>query len=768
MMEQKQTHFKMYKIGRRWAFACAIILALGGASLTARADDNGAKNAESISSSVSSESQSERSSQDSKSSSQAQPKTDVMSEQQTQITGAKQTKTAPESKTDSDLVKQDDQKKSQANSETSKVTTDKNDATSQSSSSDQNVEKPAATSLKSDASANASSKTADTTPQSDKTTDSAKADNSAVKDGGNVEDDYADLHNILGVSSQFHIFAREAELNAHTNGNIAVGMLSGNVNFGTNIIEELLDKDISYIQNIDKIANSSFVSAGDTRVNKVIFGQNVDIDVSNPNRPKINGTDIDHLLASEVYQDKNGNVYIDFDKEFAKLEKLSGSMSNQKPHVNYTNSDFNDMNNRVIDITDLEPDENGHIIINLSADVLNGSTPLTIQGLSADKDGNTVIINVDTEGNQDYHINSQIRVIYDDGSIRDNKETEDFGDNHLLWNFYDSTASDQLATGVISVDRPFQGSILAPKAEVDANQNVDGNITANKVVVNAETHRWDLQDNVDNENDPEPEEPLDVEDPEEPEEPGDVEKPEEPGNVEEPEEPGETEKPEEPGNVEEPEEPGETEEPEEPGNVEEPEEPGETEEPEEPGNVEEPEQPGETEEPEAPVDVEEPEEPEDVEEPEQPGDIEAPEEEFEEEIDEEINEGVAPDEIVDEIEDEVEKEIDNNAVTDETADELETAFEEIQKEPVSEQSAEEETLLNLIDYAIQQAKDQHNDRLVAKLEGLRTQVVAALAAHGQGLPQTDESQDQWLSLAGVALASSLVLAAYGLRRKQNA
>ena len=158
----------------------------------------------------------------------------------------------------------------------------------------------------------------------------------------------------------------------------------------------------------------------------------------------------------------------------------------------------------------------------------------------------------------------------------------------------------------------------------------------------------------------------------------------------------------------------------------------------------------------------------DVEEPEQPGDIEAPEEEFEEEIDEEINEGVAPDEIVDEIEDEVEKEIDNNAVTDETADELETAFEEIQKEPVSEQSAEEETLLNLIDYAIQQAKDQHNDRLVAKLEGLRTQVVAALAAHGQGLPQTDESQDQWLSLAGVALASSLVLAAYGLRRKQNA
>ncbi|MGV7761814.1 hypothetical protein PJN45_29100, partial [Mycobacterium kansasii] len=78
--------------------------------------------------------------------------------------------------------------------------------------------------------------------------------NDAVADGGNVTDDYPDLHNMLGVSSQFHIFAREAELHAHTNGNIAVQNLVGNVNFGTNIIEELLDKDISYIQNITNIA----------------------------------------------------------------------------------------------------------------------------------------------------------------------------------------------------------------------------------------------------------------------------------------------------------------------------------------------------------------------------------------------------------------------------------------------------------------------------------------------------------------------------------
>ncbi|WP_173585523.1 KxYKxGKxW signal peptide domain-containing protein, partial [Lentilactobacillus parafarraginis] len=38
-MERKRTNFKMYKIGRRWAFACAVILTMGTTTLVARADD---------------------------------------------------------------------------------------------------------------------------------------------------------------------------------------------------------------------------------------------------------------------------------------------------------------------------------------------------------------------------------------------------------------------------------------------------------------------------------------------------------------------------------------------------------------------------------------------------------------------------------------------------------------------------------------------------------------------------------------------------------
>lgn len=331
--------------------------------------------------------------------------------------------------------------------------------------------------------------------------------NSEVPSGGTVYDDYPDVsNNPLGVAAYFHIFANDATLNAHTNGNLAVQNLDGKVNFGTNVHEELVNQDISYIQNITNIANSSFVSAGPTRDNKVIFGENVDIDISNPNRVNVDGTDIDHLKAGETYQDKDGQVYIDFAKEFQNLRDKSTELANTPTsNPTITNSDFDDMNNRVIDVSDMVVNENGHIIINLDPEVLNSNTPITIKGVSSAEDGPTIIFNVDTAGNSDYNVNSPIKIQYDDGTDRDSKETEYFGDNHLLWNFTDSTASDKLNDGTINFNSVFQGSVLAPNSTANVNQNLDGNIIADKVNVNAETHRWDLQDTKEEEEEEESE-----------------------------------------------------------------------------------------------------------------------------------------------------------------------------------------------------------------------------------------------------------------------
>ncbi|WP_426946945.1 collagen-binding domain-containing protein [Lactiplantibacillus plantarum] len=831
-MERKRTNFKMYKIGRRWAFACAVILTMGTTTLVTRADDgttatgtDTASTSSSTTKSVTAKTQTLKTAATTEAdvTNQNQPvldtdgsnsktaagtvagtkaATDTDTNATTNLdettsanteTGSDTTagsKTAKETNatTGSESTKETSTTTDSATATAARTTTSSNKgATTNSATSNDTAATAAKTT---DASAKiAGTTTSDsvaqqTTTTKDQSTTTATPQtvavalsqavthaNDAVADGGNVTDDYPDLHNMLGVSSQFHIFAREAELHAHTNGNVAVQNLVGNVNFGTNIIEELLDKDISYIQNISNIAGSSFVSAGETRSNKVIFGENIEIDVSNPNRPMVNGVYIDHLLASEVYQDKDGNVYIDFDKEFAKLEKLSASLSEASANATYTSDSFEDMNQRVIDVTDMQPDADGHIVINLSADVLNTSTPLTIKGLSADADGNTVIINVDTAGATNYQVNSQIKIIYDDGTERNNKETEDFGDNHLLWNFYDSTASDKLATGVISVDRPFQGSILAPAAEIDANQNIDGNIIANKVNVKAETHRWDLQDNVDNENDPEP-----VPDYEKPVHPSiDAELPDG-GEGEEPE----YDKPVHPSiDIEMPDD-GEGEEPEydkpvHPSiDIEMPDD-GEEEEPEydkpvHPSiDIEMPDNGEEEEEYDKPVhpsiDVEMP----DFDEIEDEEEAEDAEEEFEDDIEDEIEAGVTPDEVVDQIEEEVDNEITADWVTDETATELETAFEEVQKEAVvGDQIKDEETLINLIDRAIAQAKAHHNTALVAQLQALRTKVASALAvAKGQALPQTDEAPSQMISLAGIALASTLVLGAAAVSRRKR-
>lgn len=804
MMERKRTNFKMYKIGRRWAFACAVILTMGTTTLVARADDgttatgtDTASTSSSTTKSVTAKTQTLKTAATTEAdvTNQNQPVLDTdgsnsktaagtvagtkaATDTDTNATTNLDETTSANTETGSKTAKETNATTGSESTKETSTTTDSATATAARTTTSSNKgattdsatsNDTAATAAKTtDASAKiAGTTTSDsvaqqTTTTKDQSTTTATPQtaavalsqavaqaNDAVADGGNVTDDYPDLHNMLGVSSQFHIFAREAELHAHTNGNVAVQNLVGNVNFGTNIIEELLDKDISYIQNISNIAGSSFVSAGETRSNKVIFGENIEIDVSNPNRPMVNGVYIDHLLASEVYQDKDGNVYIDFDKEFAKLEQLSASLSEASANATYTSDSFEDMNQRVIDVTDMQPDADGHIVINLSADVLNTSTPLTIKGLSADADGNTVIINVDTAGATNYQVNSQIKIIYDDGTERNNKETEDFGDNHLLWNFYDSTASDKLATGVISVDRPFQGSILAPAAEIDANQNIDGNIIANKVNVKAETHRWDLQDNVDNENDPKP-----VPDYEKPVHPGiDAELPDG-GEEEEPE----YDKPVHPSiDIEMPDD----------GDGEEP----EYDKPVHPSiDIEMPDD-GEEEEPEydkpvhPSIDIEMP----DFDEIEDEEEAEDAEEEFEDDIEDEIEAGVTPDEVVDQIEEEVDNEITADWVTDETATELETAFEEVQKEAVvGDQIKDEETLINLIDRAIAQAKAHHNTALVAQLQALRTKVASALAvAKGQALPQTDEAPSQMISLAGIALASTLVLGAAAVSQRKR-
>ena len=418
----------------------------------------------------------------------------------------------------------------------------------------------------------AESNTASTAIESPLDTQASAPAASKLSSGGSFKNDVPEVDNVLlGEAQYFHIFANHATLNNHTNGNLAVGELNGNVNFGTSIQDGSLATEINYIQKVNTIANSSFVSGTDSRKNKVVFGPSVTVDLADQNQQPavfVNGQRMDHLKTSEVFQDQSASEpYIDFKKVFSTLQATSERLG-AYPQTPGVTKDFTDNNQRVINTARAENDtqevvltltdeqgnplddgvyelqnkkthkevdeevtnddgqvietdlpegdysfveteapdgylidkkpisfsadtideEDQKVVVTLSKTELEKDTPITIKGLT--KGTSPVLINVDTERASTVNIKSQIKLEYTDGTTRNSHETEDFDDAVILWNFIN-----QPENQMISINSPFQGTILAVGDTVDVHQNVDGSIIADTVLVNAETHRWDLQAN---------------------------------------------------------------------------------------------------------------------------------------------------------------------------------------------------------------------------------------------------------------------------------
>ncbi|MBV6375604.1 Cna B-type domain-containing protein [Enterococcus casseliflavus] len=418
----------------------------------------------------------------------------------------------------------------------------------------------------------AESTTASTAIESPLDTQASAPAASKLSSGGSFKNDVPEVdYALLGEAQYFHIFANHATLNTHTNGNLAVGELNGNVNFGTSIQDGSLATEINYIQKVNTIANSSFVSGTDSRKNKVVFGPSVTVDLADQNQQPavfVNGQRMDHLKTSEVFQDQSASEpYIDFKKVFSTLQATSERLG-AYPQTPGVTKDFTDNNQRVINTARAENDtqevvltltdeqgnplddgvyelqnkkthkevdeevtnddgqvietdlpegdysfveteapdgylidkkpisfsadtideEDQKVVVTLSKTELEKDTPITIKGLT--KGTSPVLINVDTEGASTVNIKSQVKLEYTDGTTRNSHETEDFDDAVILWNFIN-----QPENQMISINSPFQGTILAVGDTVDVHQNVDGSFIADTVLVNAETHRWDLQAN---------------------------------------------------------------------------------------------------------------------------------------------------------------------------------------------------------------------------------------------------------------------------------
>ena len=292
------------------------------------------------------------------------------------------------------------------------------------------------------------------------------------QDPGNIHADLTGNYGALGIASQFHVFSKgKTTINAHTNGNIATKELDANNNFGTDIISGDLQLEINYVQVTDSLIGSSLTSGNDNRVNKFVVGEMVATGSEN-DKAVINGSRIDHLTLEEFYQDRPGQTYIDFASEFAQLVSSSDLLMSMTPTQTFTSADFPDMNNRTIVLTG--NDDSNFILANVDASVLQGNTPLNI----SNPENKVVVLNV-INAPADFSVQSQIHY-----NGRNNQETEDFSDANLSWNFGSALPN-------LTIAAPFQGTIIAPNTDITVNQNMDGTIIGNNVVLNASTNRWD-------------------------------------------------------------------------------------------------------------------------------------------------------------------------------------------------------------------------------------------------------------------------------------
>lgn len=295
-------------------------------------------------------------------------------------------------------------------------------------------------------------------------------------------------NNALGVAGMFGIFSKKTVIKADTNSNIATKEYVRGNEFGTRSdSHNLSDKDISYIDKIDDMGANAFRTGN----NIAVIGDDNDVK-KNGNQVFVKGNRLDHLNANDFRKESEINPskkYIDIDAEFEELEKRSDYFSSQS-QTKGVEKNFEDMNNRQIDLSNAVPDKNNAIYVDLDADILQGAQPIKINGLTNIKSPENVkgspvvIINVRNSG-KELTARTQTQIFY--GSKQQGVgEGHDYP-NHILWNFGNDLSKLTVSSGYM------MGSILAPNAEVVAGVNIDGNIVADTVnILGGENHRWDL------------------------------------------------------------------------------------------------------------------------------------------------------------------------------------------------------------------------------------------------------------------------------------
>lgn len=276
----------------------------------------------------------------------------------------------------------------------------------------------------------------------------------------------------LGEAANFGLVGFDSvHLNAHTNSNIAtehayIGAAFGNHANG-------VDKpEVSYMDRVDGNINVNLPADS-----KIVFGQSNTIgQTDNGNSWTVNGNKLEmqtsgSLPKSErVLKDSKTVKYLDLKSMEKNMTTLSAKWAkNKEDNAAY---DFSDQNKRHINAK-------GDVAhLNIKASMLQGNRVTATLG-----DNTRLIVNVDAEGSDSITL-PQLDV---DGI--NHAEYAKWTDKGVIYNLTDSKAKDGQYHGNVGTAGASSSVILAPEANVDASQNVEGQIIAKNVTIGGEFHR---------------------------------------------------------------------------------------------------------------------------------------------------------------------------------------------------------------------------------------------------------------------------------------
>lgn len=276
----------------------------------------------------------------------------------------------------------------------------------------------------------------------------------------------------LGEAANFGLVGFDSiHLNAHTNSNIATEHAYIGAAFG-NHANGVDEPEVSYMDKVDGNINVSLPADS-----KIVFGQSNTIgQTDNGNSWTVNGNKLEmqtggSLPKSErVLKDSKTVKYLDLKAMEKSMTSLSAKWS-KTPEANATH-DFSDMNKRHIDA-------NGDVAhVNIGAKELQGNRVTAILG-----EKTRLIVNVDAEGA------NNITLPQLDVNGINHAEYAKWTDKGVIYNLTDSKAEDGQYHGNVGTAGATSSVILAPEANVDASQNVEGQIIARNVTIGGEFHR---------------------------------------------------------------------------------------------------------------------------------------------------------------------------------------------------------------------------------------------------------------------------------------